>query len=226
MPRQLRLPLAATTPIRREGFVIGPSNAQAVAVLDAWPRWPGGALALIGPTGVGKSYLAAVWAKQTAALTIDRAAPDLAAAAAHVGPILIEDADQGLDDEALFHLLNLAARPERGLLVTGRTAPATWPAGLPDLRSRLNALPVAEIDEPDDEVLRGVLEILFRERSIRPSDDLYPYLLRRMSRSIPEAREIVRKLDEGVDQETRPVSRALARQILTDQDQILDHSEE
>lgn len=197
-----------------------------MAVLDAWPRWPGSALALIGPTGVGKSYLAAVWATQTAALTIDRTSPDLAAAAAHPGPVLIEDADQGLDDEALFHLLNLAARPERGLLVTGRTAPSGWPSGLPDLRSRLNALPVAEIDEPDDDVLRGVLEILFRERSIRPSDDLYPYLLRRMSRSIPEAREIVRKLDEGVDQETRPVSRALARQILTDQNQILDHSEE
>lgn len=195
-------------------------------MLDAWPRWPGGALALIGPPGVGKSYLAAVWAAQADALVVDRRDPDLAAAAAHAGPILIDDADQGLADEALFHLLNMAARPERGLLVTGRSPPAAWPAALPDLRSRLNALPVAELNEPDDDVLRGVLEILFRERSIRPSEDLYPYLLRRISRSIPEAREIVRKLDEGVDQETRPVSRALARQILTDQNQILDHSEE
>ncbi|WP_245620136.1 hypothetical protein [Phenylobacterium immobile] len=159
-------------------------------------------------------------------MTVDLAAPDLDRAAAHPGPVLLEDADQGFPDEALFHLINLAARPERGLLVTARTVPASWPSALPDLRSRLNGMPVAEIAEPDDEVLRGVLEIFFRERSIRPSDDLYPYLLRRMSRSIPEAREIVRRLDEGVDQETRPVSRALARQILEDQNQFLDHSEE
>lgn len=205
---------------------MGPSNAQAVIMLDAWPRWPGGGLALIGSAGVGKTYLASAWARAADALVIHREAPDLEAAATHPGPLLIEDADHGVADEALFHLMNLAARPERGLLLTGRVAPAVWPSALPDLRSRLNALPVAEIAEPDDEVLRGVLEIFFRERSIRPAEDLYPYLLRRMSRSIPEAREIVRKLDEGVDQETRPVSRALARQILEGQTQILDHSEE
>lgn len=226
MPRQLRLPLAASAPPTRDGFVTGPSNADAAAVIDAWPRWPGGALALIGPAGVGKSHISRAWAKLSHAMVIDRNAPDLHAAAAHAGPILIEDADRGLDDEALFHLLNIAARPERGVLITGRSAPSLWPTALPDLRSRLNGLPVAEIAEPDDDLLRSVMLSLFRERSIRPSDDLYPYLLRRIRRSVPEAREMIRRLDEGIDEETRPVSRALARQILEDQTQFLDLSDE
>jgi chromosomal replication initiation ATPase DnaA len=93
---------------------------------------------------------------------------------------------------------------------------------LPDLRSRLNALMVAEIAAPDDDVLRGVLRKFFRERNIRPHDDVYPYLLRRMERSIPGASEIVRRLDETEDGRMRPVSRVLAREILGDDMENLD----
>jgi chromosomal replication initiation ATPase DnaA len=40
------------------------------------------------------------------------------------------------------------------------------------------------------------------------------YLVRRIERSIPKALEIVAKLDETASAQGRPVSRALARQVL------------
>jgi hypothetical protein len=43
-----------------------------------------------------------------------------------------------------------------------------------------------------------------------------------MERSIPYAREIVRRLDEAADDEQRPISRALARQILDNDMENLD----
>ena len=212
MARQLRLSLKRPAPFTRETFIQGASNAQAVAALDAWPRWPGGALVLVGADGVGKSHLAQAWATVAKAVTLDREHPDVGAAAGR--PVLLEDVDQGVDAEALFHLINLAAHDGASLLLTARKAPATWPAELPDLRSRLNALMVAEIAPPDDDVLRGVLKKFFRERNIRPHNDVYPYLLRRMERSIPGAQEIVRRLDETDDGQMRPISRVLAREIL------------
>lgn len=220
MTRQLRLKLRRPVSFAREDFVTGPSNAQAVAALDGWPAWPGHALALFGPEGVGKTHLAREWAARTGAIILDRTAPDIVAAASR--PVLIEDVDKGIDDEALFHLINIAARDGRGLLLTASEAPAAWRADLPDLRSRLNALFVAEIEEPDDEVLEGVLKKFFRERSIRPPKEVFPYLLRRMERSIPYAREIVKRLDEAADDEQRPISRTLARQILEDDMENLD----
>ena len=198
----------------------GPSNAEAVAALDAWPRWPGGTLVLVGAEGVGKTHLARAWAAGAKAVSLDRKDPDVAAAAGR--PALLEDVDRGIDAESLFHLINLAAHEGASLLLTARKPPAAWPAALPDLRSRLNALMVAEIGAPDDQVLLGVLKKFFRERNIRPHDDVYPYLLRRMERSAPGAQEIVRRLDETEDGQMRPISRVLAREILEDGSENLD----
>ena len=220
MARQLRLSLKRPASYTRDELVHGASNAEATAAVDAWPRWAGGCLALVGPTSAGKTHLAHAWAGNVHALVLDRLAPDIAQAAGH--PVLVEDVDQGVDEEALFHLINPAARKGGGLLLTARTLPTTWPAALPDLRSRLNALPVAEIAAPDDEVLQGVLKKFFRERNIRPHEDVYPYLLRRMERSIAGARAIVERLDETDHPEIRPVSRVLARQILEGDNENLD----
>jgi chromosomal replication initiation ATPase DnaA len=195
-----------------DDFARGPSNAEALAAVESWPAWREGCLALVGPKGAGKSHLARAWAEAAGALVLDPETPDVIAAAGR--SVLLEDADRGVSTEGLFHLINLAARPGGGLLLTARTLPATWPTALPDLRSRLNALPVAEIDPPDDEVLEGVLRRFFRDRNIRPPEEVYPYLLARMSRSIPDAAEIVRRLDEAGDAGFRPVTRVLARQIL------------
>ena len=206
LARQLRLELDRVLRPGRADFVTSPANAEALARMDAWPDWPGGVLALVGPAGSGKSHLAAVWADRAGAAAWDDAG-------APSRPAVVEDADRRPTGEALFHLLNAAAGAG-GVLLTARTRPAVWPSALPDLRSRLNALSVAELEEPDDAVLSGVLARLFAERSIRPPEDLIPYLVRRIERSVPHAREVVARLDEEAAALHRPVTRALAREVL------------
>jgi chromosomal replication initiation ATPase DnaA len=216
LDRQLRLELGRSTPFRRADFIACPENAEALRALDAWPNWHGGCLTLVGPAGSGKSHLAQAWAAGANAAVVkaaDALSPlDLERMAGQ--PVLMEDADQGAGDELLFHLINMAGQPGGGLLLTARLAPSAWPTALPDLRSRLNALPVAELPPPDDAILEATLSKFFRERNIKPADDLIPYLLRRIERSISRAQEIVMLLDETADAEHRPISRALARQIL------------
>jgi len=195
--------------------VVSPSNADAVRTIDSWPAWPGGALALIGPEGSGKSHLAHVWAAAAGA-TIIPAKGKVDLGALRGKPVLYEDADRDRTrrDEILFHLFNMAGHSGGGLLLTGRSPPTGWSAELPDLRSRLNGVAVAQLDAPDDPVLESMLRKFFRERNIRPAEDVFPYLLRRIERSAPKAREMVQRLDEAADAEGRPISRALARQIL------------
>ncbi|MDO8900891.1 MAG: chromosomal replication initiator DnaA [Phenylobacterium sp.] len=218
MPRQLRLKLRRPATYERDDFAAGPSNAAARAALSAWPEWHGGAMVLVGPEGVGKTHLARLWAEAAGAVELSPQDPDLS----HTGPALIEDVDRGFDEEFLFHRINMAARPGGGLLLTARTAPALWPVELPDLRSRLNALPVAEIEPPDDAVLEAVLRRLFARCNITPHDDVIPYIINRIERSAPAAWEVVQRLDAASGESHRPVSRVLARQVLEDETENLD----
>lgn len=216
MAWQQRLSFPGPGAYRRDQFVVGACNREALTLLDAWPAWPGGAVALIGPEGSGKTHLARIWAERAAATALDAAAPDLSAPGA--GAVLVEDVDRGLNEEGLFHLFNQAARPGRGLLVTARRPPGAWTLALPDLRSRAGALTVAELDEPDDATLEAVLRQLFDQRQVTPSDDLILYLIRRMERSIRAAADLVDRIVLRADMEGRPIGRGLARTLL-DEDQ-------
>jgi chromosomal replication initiation ATPase DnaA len=215
----MRLGLRHQPTFAREHFIISDRNREAVTAIDSWPDWPGSRLALIGPESAGKTHLARSWAARAGAFVAGDSPLDLATAA--VGPILLEDVDRGVADDALFHLIN---RADAGgsLLLTARIAPRLWPTELADLRSRLNALFAVEIGPPDDTVLEGLLLRFFRDRHIRPDADLLSYLLRRMERSVAAAQALVARLDEAADATGRPITRALAREILGAD----DHSED
>lgn len=215
---QFRLPFEPATSWTRDAFVLSDANRSAVMALDDWASLPRGALALVGPAGSGKTHLALAWADASGAQLVF---PGRSLSLDGNGPVLVEDADLLGQDEALFHLLN-QAQAGRAVLLTGRERPLAWPAALPDLRSRLNALPVAEIDPPDDAQLRAVLEQLFKARHIKPDEDLYPYLLTRMERSVTAARILAARMDEAAAARGRAINRALARELLDESSDLFE----
>ncbi|USQ93812.1 DnaA regulatory inactivator HdaA [Caulobacter sp. RL271] len=224
MSTQFKLPLASPLTYAREDFAVSPSNAAAVARVDAWPDWAEGRLALVGPAGCGKSHLARSWAQATGAVVVeaaDPAAPAVDLAALRGRAVLVEDADRRSDsahfnDETLFHILNMAGVDGGTVLLTGRTTPVGWATSVADLRSRLNALSVAQIDEPDDAVLHAVLKRAFAAAWWNPEPDLYPYLIARLPRSAAEAQAAAALLAEAAEDGRRELTKALAREVLGD----------
>jgi chromosomal replication initiation ATPase DnaA len=208
----MRLPLQSDLPDGTDGFVISDCNRAAVEALADWPNLIGGVMAICGPEGCGKSRLAQIWAERVGAVALH------GAEAALIDPLEIEgrpvllDRARDVDDETLFHLINLAQAPGGALLLVARSAPSSWEAALPDLRSRLDAVISVPMEAPDDAVLTAMLEARFAERGIRPMKDVIPYLLRRIDRSAASAAEVVERLDAM----HRPVTRALARAAIED----------
>ena len=119
-----------------------------------------------------------------------------------------------LDERALFHLLNLV-REEDGFCCSPRARrPPSWGVALPDLASRLRAMPVVTLSAPDDALLRAVLVKLFADRQLAVDETLVGYLATRIERSFAAAREAVAQLDREALRQKRPVTRALAAELL------------
>jgi len=224
-PRQMPLMLDHRPALGRADFLVSASNSQALRLLSGWRDWPRRHLALVGPARSGKTHLAHVWMRESGAELLPAARLDDAAAErlARRGHVVIEDVDAlaSLDpaprraaEKALFHLYNLAAAEGAWLLLTGRAAPGRWPVETPDLASRLAALPIARVAPPDDTLLSSLMVKLFADRQLQVAPGVIQYLARRIERSFSAVEDAVSALDRLSLARQRPVTRAMAAEVL------------
>lgn len=219
MSLQLAFDLPAREAFRRADFFKSVANAHALAAVEGWRSWPGGKLLLVGPPGSGKTHLAHIWADLAKARMV--AGADLANAdlpeLAQAGLVVVEDADAVAGSReaevALFHLHNLVV-PRGALLLTARGPVRDWGLALPDLKSRMQAAPVARLEAPDDALLSAVLVKLFADRQTVVPPTLIPWLVARMERSIDAARALVAAMDARALAQGKPITRATAQGLL------------
>lgn len=219
---QIPLPfgLAARPAMGRSDFFVSESNRLALALVDRWPTWATRTLALVGPGGSGKTHLVNVWQTNSGAGVI--AARDLDAAVlagvapgAHVALVGLDAAlGQGLAPELAFHLHQRTAGAGGSLLVTGRVAPSRWAISLRDLETRLVGATLAAIGAPDDALLAAVLRKHFADRQLKVPENVIPWLVTRLERSLEAVAGMVARLDEAALVAKRPVTITLARAIL------------
>lgn len=218
--RQLVLDLPPTEGRGLADFLPAPCNRAALDAVLAWPAWPAPVLLLVGPEGSGKSHLAAIWAARAAALRLR--GQDLAAAGTALDRLgaattaLCDDADLVLEERALLHLLNAVVERRGHLLLTARAAPPRWAPSLPDLRSRLAALPTVAVAPPDDALLSALLVKQLADRGVRAEPEVVGFLIARMERSFAGARRLARALDRASLVARRAIGPALARAVLAE----------
>jgi chromosomal replication initiation ATPase DnaA len=213
--RQLAFDLPHAESFRRDDFLASPANEAALALVERWPEWPGRLAAIVGPRGAGKSHLAAIWAERAGARIVAASALTRAEvpAALATGALAVEDVAAGADEAALFHLLNLAREDHAFVLFTASRRLDALGFTLPDLISRLRAIPVVTLAPPDDALLSAILVKLFADRQLAIGNDVVAYLLPRIERSFAAARAAVAQLDAAALSRGRAVNRGLAAEI-------------
>jgi len=218
LPRQLALALGHAESYAREDFLSGPCNESPLELVDCWPDWPASAIALVGPEGSGKTHLATIWAAAAGARVVSAHALSEAGLrpALATGALVIEDAAATSDERALFHLINLAREENAFLLFTARTVPSIWPVAIPDVVSRLRAMPVVTLQAPDDSMLRAVIVKLAADRQLALDESVVRYLSTHIERSFAAARSAVIALDNEALRQGRPPTRALAAEMFRD----------
>lgn len=214
---QLALELPHRAALGAEDFIVSGCNEAAISALDRWPDWPHPAMAVVGPPGSGKSHLVNVWRTQSGAsvLHASELGDDSPSRFAEARAAAIEDIDRGLADEkALFHILNMAVEQRLSVLLTSRRAPGELAISLPDLRSRLRAMPVLSIASPDEALLRALLVKLFADRQLAVEPHVVSYMALHIERSTEAVTRAVAEVDRLALASRRKVTRALVAEVL------------
>ena len=172
---------------------------------------------VVAPPRAGKTHLANVWRLKSGAARLEALAlreADVGAASAGSG-VLVEDLQAGIGDErALFHLLNLVREHKLSMLLTSSVPAGELSISLPDLRSRLRALPLVTIAPPDEALLKAVLVKHFMDRQLVVEPHVIGHIALHMERSMEAAATIVAEIDRAAMASHRKVTRALAAEIL------------
>lgn len=184
----------------REAFVVGDSNATALAMLDAWMRSGEPLLAICGPPGSGKSHLLQMLVRETAAAGANVIAVDDVGVVAAPGDIL--------------SLVERARSEGKRAALAGEGAPVEWARGLKDLETRLNAALRITLDEPDEALLRAVIAKLFADRQLRAAPSVVDYAVRHLPKTFAAGQAFVGALDAASIEKGAPIGLKLAREVV------------
>jgi DnaA regulatory inactivator Hda len=216
--KQIPMEFAFRSALGREDFLVTEQNKAAITWIDNWPNWPDPFLLVVGPKGAGKSHLAQVWAKNSNAIILqssDLQDLDINALTQLASQnIILEDIDAQTAEQPFFHLYNLVKENARFLLMTSRQNTRDWDIQLPDLKSRLGAIQIAKIGQPDDGLFAAILVKLFTDRQITVAPDVIQYLIMRLERSFSSALETVTMIDSLSLSEKKRITIPLVKRVL------------
>jgi len=172
---QIALPLDWPQVQDYSRFILGEANREAFEHFRSWSMWPVKASILTGPRRSGRSLLARAFTERVHGRLFDRA--------------------ERHNEADLFHAWNAAQDDGRPLVMVVDEVPPQWTIALPDLRTRLAITPIARISQPDDELFRAVIRLLFADRGLHIPEEALKFISERVERSYWMAERVVEAID-------------------------------
>lgn len=223
--KQYLMHFATNAYLGEEDFLVTSCNEIAYKAIKIWPEWQHFALNIFGPRNSGKSHLAHIWINCVQkSLPKPIEIPILQASNINMKNVnklinnynylVIENVSSDINEEALFHLYNAYNTPKHFVLFNSEQPFSQIPFKLPDLRSRLNTIPSAEILMPDDETLTALIAKQFNDRQIIISQEILDYILKNAERSFEYISRLVKEIDEISWTYGRAVSIPIVREAL------------
>lgn len=229
MPMQ-QLPLGVRLQDRAlfASFLTGP-NAAALAATQALAAHPdAGLLYLHGIESAGKSHLlqaacaAAAGAGYFPLAQLRDTGPGVLEGLAQLPLVAIDDLDAVAGDAAweltLFKLYNAVQTSGTRLAVAARTPAAGLAVALPDLRSRLAAMPHFAVRPLDEVQQRAALAQRAAARGLVLPEESLQYLQRRFARDMGSLHALLETLDQASLRAQRRLTVPFIRSVLDDQD--------
>jgi len=204
----------------REDFMVTKSNLEALAFIDEFIKSNQRIGLLVGSPGSGKSHLIKIFMNSietSLSKIITLPSNNLFNEFEKNEFTIIEDIHNiniKFSEEDLLHAINISKETKRSLIMTSRIPISRFEIKLTDLRSRLESISVAIIEEPDDELMKSIILKMLRDRQLMVNPPIIEFLMKRLERTYLEINRTINLIDKYALEKGKRVSISLIREIL------------
>ena len=198
-------------------YYVSKSNYFAKNILETWPKWEKKIVNLTGEKYSGKTHLSTIFKIKSNALYLHSKNIDNSTLKKIKlsNSIIIEDLDDKFDEKLLYSIFNLVEQDNKYLLISSNKPINTLSFSLPDLVSRLKNCIVANIEQPDDDLIYAIILKSFSDRQIKLDNKIVDYIIKRIARSYSKMHEFIYKIDELSLKKRKSINFKIIKEIVS-----------
>ena len=183
---------------REDDFYVGNSNFYPYELINKWPKWEKNFLNINGEKSSGKTHLANIFLKKFNGIRIKSnllSDENLKAIKPHQN-IVLEDLCLDVNEKLIYTLFNIIDHDNKFLIITSLEPITELKFRLEDLKSRTKNCLLAKIENPDDELMFGLILKNLSDRQITLDKKLIDFIIKRVERSYGKIFEFIYKIDK------------------------------
>ena len=212
---------------KNNDFYVSNKNELAYKMIKKWPEWPNQVVYIYGSEKCGKSLVCKLWKEISLGIYINRnnflekliAQNDLTYIQNHNW--IIDDVDYIISyednkyEEKILNLINIIKTSRKNnILMASRKMPRFLDSGLKDLISRISSATVIEMRDPDETLLKKIIEKYLNERNIQINNESLDYLINRIERSYKSALKFAKQIDIMSLEKKTQINKSFLKSIL------------
>ena len=212
---------------KNNDFYVSTKNELAYKMIKKWPEWPTKVVYIYGSEKCGKSLVCKLWKDISRGIYINKknflekliAQNDLSYIQNHNW--IIDDVDYIISfednkyEEKILNLINIIkASGKNNILMASRKMPRLLDSGLKDLISRISSATVIEMRDPDEILLKKIIEKYLKERNIHINNESLDYLINRIERSYKSALKFAKMIDFMSLEKKTKINKSFLKSIL------------
>ncbi len=212
---------------KNNDFYVSNKNELAYKMIKKWPEWPTPVVYIYGSEKCGKSLVCKLWKSLSSGIYINKRnfleklipQNDLLYIKNHNW--IIDDVDYIISfednkyEEKILNLINIIKTSgKKNLLMASRKMPRFLDSSLKDLTSRISSSTVIEMRDPDEVLLKKIIEKYLNERNIKINKESLDYLINRIERSYKSALKVAKQIDTMSLEKKTKINKFFLRSIL------------
>ncbi len=200
----------------KSDFFVSQSNFFAYNLLNSWPKWEKKLINVFGEKKSGKSHLTNIFLEDKGGIKILSKNLDFNFLdnLKNYENIVLEDFEPNCDEKLVYSLLDLVEKNNKYLILTSCKAVNTMNFNLNDLKSRLKNCLIAEMTNPDDDLVYALLIKNLSDNQLVLDNKIINFIIQRIPRSYGKISDFICTIDEISLKKKKPINLKIIKELL------------